>query len=75
MAKLDVTQGLDEDAEAPEAALEAVAQPEKSLEVGGMEAVDVKLYAIGDLNTCEHSTKCPLVVLYKAIENGPFIDI
>lgn len=32
VAKLDVTQGLDEDAEAPEAALEAVAQPEKSLE-------------------------------------------
>lgn len=31
-SKLDVTQGLDEDAEAPEATLEAVAQPEKSLE-------------------------------------------
>ena len=34
-AKVDVTQGLDEDAEAtPEAALEAVAQPEKPVEVG-----------------------------------------
>jgi len=33
VAKLDVTQGLDEDAEATPAALEAVAQPEKSLEV------------------------------------------
>lgn len=32
VAKLDVTQGLDEDAEATPAALEAVAQPEKSLE-------------------------------------------
>eukprot|EP00435_Cladocopium_sp_Y103_P028593 s178_g7.t1 len=33
VAKLDVTQGLDEDADAtPEAALEAVAQPEKSVE-------------------------------------------
>ena len=32
---MDVTPGLDEDAEAtPEAALEAVAQPEKPVEVG-----------------------------------------